>query len=399
MIPSDITFVILGLQPWNLSIGSNCKDIALEISKTHRVLYVNAPIDVNTLIKNCYKPSFLKKVAQNYIKKYRLRKVEQNIWVLNPKNITLSISALPDGKLYDVLSDINSYLFSKNIRKALNTLGAKTFIIFNDSDMIKGIYLKEHLHPFLHLYYSRDNLKEVPYFKKHGKRLEQKLIKKSDICFANSTFLNSYLLEHNPNSYCIGQGCDFSKMVINGTKPKEFNNIDKPIIGYVGAINHTRLDIDLLEELCSSAKDMHFMFVGPQDEVFKQSKLHRFDNVSFTGPKKEDQLANYIAHFDVCINPQKINALTIGNYHRKIDEYLYMGKPTVATKTPAMEMFKEHVYLAEGVEGYKANIAKALQENTEQKSADRKAFAKQHTWDNSVGLMYKQIEKCLSERV
>lgn len=45
-------FVITGLQPWDLTIGSNARDIAKEIAKNNRVLYVNAPIDTLTLWKN-----------------------------------------------------------------------------------------------------------------------------------------------------------------------------------------------------------------------------------------------------------------------------------------------------------------------------------------------------------
>ena len=37
--------VITGIQPWDIEIGSNCKNIAREFAKTHRVLYVNSPID------------------------------------------------------------------------------------------------------------------------------------------------------------------------------------------------------------------------------------------------------------------------------------------------------------------------------------------------------------------
>ncbi|MCD8270149.1 MAG: hypothetical protein LUD46_18005 [Parabacteroides sp.] len=38
-------FIFTGLQPWDISIGSNAKDIALEVSKHNRVLYVNTPLD------------------------------------------------------------------------------------------------------------------------------------------------------------------------------------------------------------------------------------------------------------------------------------------------------------------------------------------------------------------
>ncbi|MFC7669776.1 glycosyltransferase [Hymenobacter humi] len=52
-----------------------------------------------------------------------------------------------------------------------------------------------------------------------------------------------------------------------------------------------------------------------------------------------------MSYFDVCTNPQAVNEVTIGNYPLKIDEYLAMGKPVVATATRAMDMFADYVYL------------------------------------------------------
>ncbi|RZL39701.1 MAG: glycosyltransferase family 1 protein, partial [Pedobacter sp.] len=40
--------VVVGQQPWDTPIGSNCKDLALEFSKHNRVLYINAPLDRRT---------------------------------------------------------------------------------------------------------------------------------------------------------------------------------------------------------------------------------------------------------------------------------------------------------------------------------------------------------------
>ena len=37
-------FVFTGLQPWDIPIGSNARDIALEVSKHNRVLYVNTTL-------------------------------------------------------------------------------------------------------------------------------------------------------------------------------------------------------------------------------------------------------------------------------------------------------------------------------------------------------------------
>jgi glycosyltransferase involved in cell wall biosynthesis len=164
-----------------------------------------------------------------------------------------------------------------------------------------------------------------------------------------------------------------------------------PIIGYIGVLYELRLDLQLLERLATERPEWNFLLIGPEDEAFRSSKLHKLPNVHFPGRKEAKELPQYLARFDVAINPQKVNEVTIGNYPRKIDEYLAMGKPTVATSTEAMSIFAEHVYLAKGADDYTALIEKALLENTPGREDARIAFARSHTWENSVAEIYKAM--------
>ena len=43
--------VIVGQQPWDTTIGSNCKNIASVFARKNRVLYVNSPLSRMTAIK------------------------------------------------------------------------------------------------------------------------------------------------------------------------------------------------------------------------------------------------------------------------------------------------------------------------------------------------------------
>ncbi|MFT6748030.1 MAG: teichuronic acid biosynthesis glycosyltransferase TuaH, partial [Glaciecola sp.] len=87
--------VITGIQPWDIEIGSNCKNIAQEFAKTHRVLYVNSPIDRVSAWK---KRSWT--TTKNRLKVINkelpaLREVEKNLWVLDPSIYILPINWLP----------------------------------------------------------------------------------------------------------------------------------------------------------------------------------------------------------------------------------------------------------------------------------------------------------------
>ena len=223
--------------------------------------------------------------------------------------------------------------------------------------------------------------------------MESKLIAKSDICVANSTFLTDYCKQYNAESYYVGQGCELELFIQTEalSKPLDMLAIPSPIIGYVGALQSIRLDIELLMHLSISRPNWSIVLVGPEDNIFRSSQLHDCKNVYFIGSKDPIQLPQYIHAFDVCINPQIVNQITNGNYPRKIDEYLAVGKPVVATKTKAMLLFKDHCYLAEDKNSYVACIDEALNSNNQQLVYSRRAFAGGHTWENSVTLIDQAI--------
>ncbi|KAB2814847.1 glycosyltransferase family 1 protein [Phaeocystidibacter luteus] len=388
-------FIFMAQQPMDTKIGSNAIDMAYEISKRHEVLYVNIPMDRITKLRNKEEDrDFLKrrKEVANGSRK-PLEKIRENLWQLTPGITLESINTLPDGSLFDKLNMWNNRKLSAVILGAVQELGWDSYYLLNDSDMFRGYYMKELLNPSGFIYYSRDNLREVDYFKKHGTRIEPLLMAKADACVTNSAYLRDECAKFNANSYDIGQGCDLSAFdpSISHERPSVFPDTQAPIIGYVGALIELRLDIPLLEELAKRAQHLHFVFTGPQDAAFEKSKLHGMENVTFTGPCKPTDAPQFVSHFDVCINPQRIHPMTIGNYPRKIDEYLALGKPTVATLTRAMEMFSDHVYLAEDADGYLAAFEKALNDNSAELQEDRRKFALTHSWENSIEKMYEAM--------
>ena len=392
--------IIIGQQPWDTEIGSNCKNIALELSKTNRVLYVNSPLDRISLLRGRKDPKVQKRL--NVIRKAEvgLVKLKDNLWNLYPDCIVESINWLNNYKLFDYINKSNNRKLASSIGKALHELNFKELILFNDNEMFKGFYLSDFIKPALSIYYSRDYMLGVDYWKKHGERIEPLLIEKSDLCFANSTYLADYCKQYNTESYYVGQGCDVEEFADIETleKPKDLF-FDKPVIGYVGSLNSIRLDMALIAYIAEQCSDFQIALVGPEDELFKASKLHAIPNISFLGQKKVEELPHYINGFDICINPQLINEVTIGNYPRKIDEYLAAGKPTVVSHTKTMEVFKDYVYLANSKEDYVKLIKRAFEENNTPLAVERRDFALTHTWENSVGEMRKEVSRVLNSRI
>ncbi|MGX5819043.1 glycosyltransferase [Chitinophaga lutea] len=393
MLIKNRDFVIIGLQQWYTPIGSNCKNIATQLAKHNRVLYVNAPLDRRTILQAKEDPNVAYHLASTRGEKDSIVPIGENFWNLYPPTVLESINWVPFTPVFSWLNKRNNRRFAADIKAACDQLGFRDVIMFNDNDMFRGFYMQEFFDPAVYIYYSRDYLLGVDYWRKHGAVLEPRHIAKADVAVANSLYLADMLKQYNSNSHYVGQGCDLSLFDATADLPEpgDMQNIARPRIGYVGALNTLRLDTGILEHIARSRPDWQVVLVGPEDDGFRASALHQLPNVHFLGRKEVPQLPAYIRSFDVCLNPQLINPVTIGNYPLKIDEYLAMGKPTVATATKTMSLFEEQVYLGETKEDYVRLIAQALQEDGEQKRSDRIALARSHTWENSVEAIYNAI--------
>jgi len=145
----NTNIVIFGLQPWDIQIGSNCKNIALELSKHNRVIYVNRPLDRISWLKRKKDLISQNRMAVLNKKKEPLEQINENLQVLTPTIIMESVQWLNSKSLFQYLTKKNSQKLAKNIKYFLDQLDIKKFILFNDSAMFQGVELKKILKPDL----------------------------------------------------------------------------------------------------------------------------------------------------------------------------------------------------------------------------------------------------------
>lgn len=387
-------FIITGLQPWDIPIGSNAIDIAREIALNNRVLYVNAPLDQMTLWRNKNQPEIQHRIKVLNKEIEPLRQITPSLWVLDFPFSILSTGKLPDGFLFDMVNRINNRKIFTYVQKIADQLKFNEFVHIIDNDIYRSFYAREYLKASLFVYYRRDNLLPFEFWKKHAPRLEPMLIAKSDLVVCNSPQLADVARKSNPKSYDIGQGVDLSAYNpdLSFELPENIAPIPKPIIGYIGDITSVRLNPDLIYEVAKQRPSYSFVMIGREDAVFQAHAMHTLPNVYFLGSIAKNTVPQYMSYLDVCLNPQLLNEVTNGNYPRKVDEYLAMGKPVIATKTATMEIFKDHSYLCTNAAEYVISIDKALEENTPENKKARIEFARSHSWENNVNNIYKLIK-------
>lgn len=385
--------IMLGIQPWDLDIAHNFKNMAQVIARDNRVLYVNRPLDRVTKWKS---PNDIKTV--NRLKSItqginKLKEIEPNLWEFNPPIILESINWMPHNFVYNYFNKRNNKLLGNAINDAVKDLNFKNPILFIDNDFYNGLYLPDFVPASLTMYYLRDYLLAQPYFYKHGKFSEPEIMKKVDVVVTNSLYLTSYAAQYNPASFYTGQGCGDEFFVPPPANwPNNIKHIKSPVIGYCGFLTGMRLDIGLMENIARERPDWNLVLIGPEDEDFKNSALHQMKNVYFLGSLAASSLPDYVHYFDVCLNPQKVNQLTIGNYPRKVDEYLAVGKPVVATLTETMQDFADCTYLCESLDDYLKAIEHALATKDDVTLQEmRRKVARSHSWENTVDRVYEAI--------
>ncbi|MDR0961035.1 MAG: glycosyltransferase [Mediterranea sp.] len=397
-------FIITTVQTWDIQIGSTIKNIALEIAKRNRVLFVNSPLDISTRLRTACKPvqkptkEFEQRMAVIKGKRSPIRNIQPNLWVVDCPFTLLPVSKLPTP-LFEQVNKYNNRLIGQYILQQAEQLGFKDYILFIDNDLFRSLHLKQIIAPKLTVYYRRDYFHATPYWMKHGRRCEERIAHNADVVIANSQLFVDELKPFNTNAHYAPTGVDLRlyDATISRTKPADMQHIHSPIIGYTGALLESRLNTQMLYQVAEHMPQCNFVLVGPEDRHFAEHALHSLSNVYFLGSKQVEQLPDYIEFFDVCINPQIVNAITDGNYPLKIDEYLAMGKPIVATTTHAMrDIFAPYTHLAANANEFIDSLNIALHETTNLKLREaRIAFAHTHSWSNSMEKIYVAIEDTL----
>lgn len=97
-------FIITSLQSWDIAIGSNAKDIAKEISRHNRVLYVNTPVDMLNYLMHSQSPDVQRTKTLIKNKKNGLRQITANLWTLDCPFCAFPVNSFPDGFLFDAVN-------------------------------------------------------------------------------------------------------------------------------------------------------------------------------------------------------------------------------------------------------------------------------------------------------
>lgn len=212
---------------------------------------------------------------------------------------------------------------------------------------------------------------------------ENEILKNADLVLASSIGLEKKCRQSNQNTILIRNATEYEHFHNNHKNGKLNHLLDKPIMGYYGAIAEW-FDEDLILYCANQRRDWNFVLIGAVTNSYLD-KLEALDNVHLIGEVEYSRLPGYLAYFDVAMIPFIINQLTEATNPVKFYEYLSAGKPVVATPIPELTEYSDICYIAQDKDHFLESLDKAYSKK-DSASLINKYYdlAQQNTWDARV---------------
>ena len=223
---------------------------------------------------------------------------------------------------------------------------------------------------------------------------EKKLVENADTLIVTAARLEDKWRKAGHSPVLVRNAVDYA-FYERAYRPNQLlgKDVPHPIIGYYGGIADW-FDVELMVELARARPQWMFVLIGG---VFRVdiSALESLPNVRMLGQQPYETMPLYLYHFDVCIIPFKINAVTEATDPVKFYEYISQGKPVVATPMPELGIYSSYLYLAADAAGFASCIDQALAENPRQTGPGRRALAREHTWQARCHAIAGQMAKAV----
>jgi len=163
--------------------------------------------------------------------------------------------------------------------------------------------------------------------------------------------------------------------------------IPHPIFGFVGALQSC-IEYDYLEAAAKTRPDWSFVLIGKEKPGVDLSVLHSMPNVHFLGLKPNEQLPQYLAHFDACLNLFAKSDLSKDVSPLKFYEYLATGRPIVSTKQPDQILqYAPLIEIADSPEEFITACEQSRSDTTPERTSARIEAGRACSWDSRVSQM------------
>lgn len=255
----------------------------------------------------------------------------------------------------------------------------------------------------LAVYYCADDFPATSPSARRVGPSEEALFRRADLVFVTSERLREKAARWAEHVHALPAGVDFAKFDAarrsSDGLPPDLASVRRPVVGYVGAL-HLWVDQPLLAAAADALPDATFVLIGPQQ--VDVSMLSSRSNIVLLGPRAHDEVPAYVKGFDVALVPYLRSEFTDSVYPVKLNEYLAMGVPVVATDLPEIRRFNERhdgvLAIAKDADSFTGAIRRALHDGEPDIREQRVTVARSNSWGQRLEEMSALMIAALGRR-
>jgi glycosyltransferase involved in cell wall biosynthesis len=374
-------FIIFG-DDWGIR-PQTLEHLAKIIVKYNRVLWVNSIGNRRVTLSKRDFLRLLEKIRNAFKRK---KTTDENINFVKPLAIPFH-----DSRIVRI---INGWILKRLVNNKKHTLGFKNPIVITVSPVV--VEAIGRLGEVIDIFYCIDEYTGHENALKNMAKIEEELLRKSDIAFFVSEKLLLNKAFKPKHSYTVTQGVDYEHFsVMRNSLDDPFKDIKKPLIGFMGWIT-SWVDVDLIAKLARQCPEYSFVMIG--DSSIDLSSYHGIHNLHFPGPVPYKELPRYAQRFDAGLIPFKLIPITIASNPLKLFEYFSLGIPVISTPLPEVMKYQPLVDIAQTVDEFSSALKKHFTYKDNALAEQRRELAKKYSWMNVVEKQLEIIYAVLEEK-
>lgn len=393
--------IIIAAEPWENYTWRRRHHVAWALAKNNRVLFVEPPYSLFSPFKNKYIS------WRQLLNMGRLKHRGRNLYSYSPLKL-IPLTILPSANI----EKINKKAIFCQVRKAVKKLDMKKPIlwtyfcldqyeyygVFGEMLTITDCYDK---------FTTSFGFERTQDYQMKICELQNKLLERADIAFATSKELYEDIKKIKPVSYYIPHGVDVD-MYLKNDKPhhrvfKHLEKIRKPILGYLGSIQH-KIDFELLRYIAASHPEWSLVLVGKTainnaTDMSAWNELKEMENVHYFKEVERECIPSILNHFNICMLPFKKIEWQHYAANLKIWEYLAAGKPMLAINQCADYTCNDLMYVVDNKFAFEKAVERILSSGENGSLfEERREFAMKNSWDIRIQQMLTIIKVFLAKK-
>ncbi|MDZ4668781.1 MAG: glycosyltransferase [bacterium] len=382
--------IILSANRWDQPNAGPSVALAMELSKTRRVFFVDRPFSIKDLFLDYESYSLKKRLPAILFRKKPFIEVQTGFssFVVATPGLSLPINFLPSGKLFSLFNSLNNWVVKTCINRMIRKYNIADYIYLNYyyPVILPTLKVRQAINHG-NIYYNAQDIRLSKYMSRHGEAAEKKAIKKADLILVSSKNQFKRLFKQSANMHYFPNAVDFEmfKLAHQNDIPAPYDLMNiraTKVIMFCGYVSEIRMDYKLLKLVCESFKNCLVVVIGTYEENdLIKHKLDTFANLILLGNRRHEAIPSYLKCAHVAIIPYLCNELNKSVYPLKLNEYLAMGKPVVTTHFSSdLDSFAEVIYIASTYQSFLNFIEQAITEDNEVRIVNRINVAAQNNW-------------------